>query len=218
MRRMMFVCLVLLSPLCMSSASVHATASNACDTVAPFPDSATYRYFPETRHVLGNGFKAYWDAHGGVAIFGFPITEEFTQRSQIDGKEHTVQYFERERFEYHSEFKGTPYEIELGLLGSETTAGRHDQPFQPTAKRDYAHGIPTYYFPQTQHNAFYTFEDFATMHGGLSIFGYPISEMFTENGVQVQYFERARFEFHLDVPGGILFGLLGNDVSPCRGS
>jgi hypothetical protein len=28
-----------------------------------------------------------------------------------------VQYFERARFEYHPEFKGTPHEVLLGHLG-----------------------------------------------------------------------------------------------------
>jgi hypothetical protein len=30
-----------------------------------------------------------------------------------------VQYFERNRFEYHPENAGTPYEIQLGLLGGD---------------------------------------------------------------------------------------------------
>jgi hypothetical protein len=29
-----------------------------------------------------------------------------------------VQYFERNRFEHHPEFAGTPDEVQLGLLGS----------------------------------------------------------------------------------------------------
>ena len=32
---------------------------------------------------------------------------------------YSVQYFERNRFEYHPEFAGTPNEVLLGLLGSE---------------------------------------------------------------------------------------------------
>ena len=36
-----------------------------------------------------------------------------------DGKTYTVQYFERARFEYHPEHKGTPFEVQLGLLGNQ---------------------------------------------------------------------------------------------------
>jgi len=36
-----------------------------------------------------------------------------------DGKEYTVQYFERARFEFHPEAAGTPYEVQLGLLGAQ---------------------------------------------------------------------------------------------------
>jgi hypothetical protein len=30
-----------------------------------------------------------------------------------------VQHFQRARFEYHPEHAGTPYEVQLGLLGDE---------------------------------------------------------------------------------------------------
>jgi len=35
-----------------------------------------------------------------------------------------VQYFERERFEYHPESAGTPYEVELGRLGAQVARQR----------------------------------------------------------------------------------------------
>ncbi len=34
-----------------------------------------------------------------------------------DGNTYLVQYFERARFEYHPEHKGTPYEVQLGQFG-----------------------------------------------------------------------------------------------------
>jgi hypothetical protein len=34
-----------------------------------------------------------------------------------------VQYFERNRFEYHPENAGTPFEVLLGLLGNQTVDG-----------------------------------------------------------------------------------------------
>jgi hypothetical protein len=85
--------------------------------INPFPNSADRVYFNETGHSLAYGFKNYWNTYGGLAQFGFPITEEFTERNPTDGKTYTVQYFERARFEYHPEFRGTRYEVLLGQLG-----------------------------------------------------------------------------------------------------
>jgi hypothetical protein len=36
-----------------------------------------------------------------------------------------VQYFERNRLEYHPEHKGTEFEVLLGLLGVQTYQGRY---------------------------------------------------------------------------------------------
>lgn len=58
-------------------------------------------YFPETGHNLRGEFKNYWDRNGGLAVFGFPISEEFTE--QTPEGSFTVQYFERQRFEFHPE-------------------------------------------------------------------------------------------------------------------
>ena len=73
-------------------------------------------WFQETRHTLSGKIKEYWDRYGGLAQFGFPLSEEFDEISPTDGKTYRVQYFERNRFELHPE-KAAPYEVELGLLG-----------------------------------------------------------------------------------------------------
>ncbi len=75
-------------------------------------------YFPQTGHYLAFGFKQYWEANGGLAIYGYPVSEEFTEKNLDDGNSYTVQYFERARFEYHPEFKNSPYEVLLSLLGN----------------------------------------------------------------------------------------------------
>ena len=79
-------------------------------------------YFPETGHRLSFGFRSYWSRNGGLAIYGFPISEEFQERNPDTGKTYTVQYFERARFEYHPEYRGTPYEVLLGRLGAQRLA------------------------------------------------------------------------------------------------
>ena len=56
--------------------------------------------------------------------------------------------------------------------------------------------IPPLYFPETGHYANGYFRDYWNNFGGLPIFGYPITEQRMEGGYWVQYFERARFEYH----------------------
>lgn len=72
--------------------------------------------FSETGHSLAYGFRTFWQQHGGLAAFGYPISEEFQERNPDTGQINTVQYFERARLEYHPEFAGTPYEVEVGRL------------------------------------------------------------------------------------------------------
>lgn len=71
-----------------------------------------------TDHRLCFGFRAYWQSHGGLLIFGRPISEEFSDPTS--GL--TVQYFERAVFEYHPE-KPAPYQVLLRRLGAEQLAG-----------------------------------------------------------------------------------------------
>jgi hypothetical protein len=58
------------------------------------------------------------------------------------------------------------------------------------------------YFPETQHNACLGFGAFWSHYGGLEAFGYPVTEEFTwvdpatHQPITMQYFERARFEWH----------------------
>lgn len=50
--------------------------------------------FPETGHTLREGFLDYWQRNGGVEVFGYPLSEEFSATS-ADGQMRIVQYFER---------------------------------------------------------------------------------------------------------------------------
>jgi hypothetical protein len=77
------------------------------------------RYFPETGHNLSGAFLDFWNKQGGVAVFGYPTSEELTETSALDGKDYTVQYFERNRLELHPEMAGTEFEVQLGQLGAE---------------------------------------------------------------------------------------------------
>jgi len=87
----------------------------------PLPERS---YFNATGHNLVGSFKEYWEGRGGLAVFGYPISEEFGENSPTDGKFYVVQYFERARFELHPDARGTPYEVQLGLLGSQALVAR----------------------------------------------------------------------------------------------
>jgi hypothetical protein len=73
--------------------------------------------FSQTGHSVGGKFLEYWNSHGGLAQQGYPISDEFQERSDLDGKTYTVQYFERAVFELHPENQ-PPYEVLLSQLGT----------------------------------------------------------------------------------------------------
>ncbi len=173
------------------------------------------RFFPETGFTVPDVFVRYWEANGGLAVFGYPISPARMEKNEADGQEYLVQYFERNRFEYHPEFADTPNDVLLGLLGAELNNWRTF----PTVElmKDTA---DTVYFPETQHSLSEPFLSYWRDNGGLAIFGYPISEPFQEQSTTdgqsylVQYFQRNRFEYHPEnvPPYNVLLGLLGQDA------
>jgi hypothetical protein len=80
------------------------------------PDHNNGQFFPETGHWLGGGFKQYWLDHGGLAQQGYPISDQFQERNDLDGKTYIVQYFERSVIEWHPANQD-PYKVLLSLLG-----------------------------------------------------------------------------------------------------
>jgi hypothetical protein len=170
--------------------------------------------FQETGHCIQARFLAYWQAHVGLVINGFPLSDE-RQELLEDGQTYTVQYFERVRMEYHPENQ-PPYDVLLGQFGRRELylpAGRSSSgPEPPTDPKP-----GQTYFPATGHNVAADFLAYWEQHGGLAQFGYPLTEEFIEGfGPQtytVQYFERARFERHPEnqPPYDILLGQFGRD-------
>jgi hypothetical protein len=73
--------------------------------------------FPPTGKRLGGRFLQYWNTHGGLAQQGYPISDEFTEQSDLDGKTYRVQYFERAVFEIHPEIPA-PNDTLLSQLGT----------------------------------------------------------------------------------------------------
>ncbi len=84
----------------------------------PVADPGDGTWIGETGHTLSNEpvpFRAFWSDYGGVETFGYPISEPFEEVNQANGQISWVQYFERQRMEYHPQ----PGGVQLGLLGSE---------------------------------------------------------------------------------------------------
>src|SRR5207248_2932021 len=88
--------------------------------------------FKETGKRLGGTFLDYWNKHGGLAQQGFPISDEFSEKSDLNGKVYRVQYFERAVFEYHPENK-PPYDVLLSQLGTFRYGAATALRYKPTA-------------------------------------------------------------------------------------
>lgn len=176
------------------------------------PAAPAVRCFAETGHCLRGRFLAYWDAHGGLALNGFPLSDERVEYLE-DGLLHQVQYFERTRLEYH--LAAAPYDIQLGQFGRRFHPGgtfRNPEPPAPP--------IPgATFFAESGHNFGGRFRDYWLANGGLAQFGFPITEEgreTLEDGKEylVQYFERARLEYHPEnpAPSDVLLGQFGRTV------
>jgi LPXTG-site transpeptidase (sortase) family protein len=96
-------------------------------------------YIEATGHSLGGVFRDFWERNGGLATFGYPLSEEFVETNAQDGQPYTVQYFERARFEWHPEAPGGG-QVQLGHLGRQYLA-EHPAPAwatQPVASASQA--------------------------------------------------------------------------------
>lgn len=172
-----------------------------------------------TAYTIDPAFQSFYDRSGGLPIFGYPVSAPFDESGRL------VQYFERQRFELHLEYAGTPYEVLLGRLGAADAEIKDligSEPFQPVSE---AHNNEPAcdFFPETGHRVCHGFRDYWRKHGlefgddgvsyreSLALFGFPMSEEFVDptSGLTIQYFERARFEFHPEHAGTINSVLLG---------
>jgi hypothetical protein len=98
------------------AASAIVPRGNAITTVLP---SLNCLYFTETKHSLCMGFRTYWEAFGGLAVYGYPITEEVADSNGV-----TVQWFERARFEWRPGTWPERYDVHLGRIGTELVEQR----------------------------------------------------------------------------------------------
>jgi beta propeller repeat protein len=181
----------------------------------PLKPDPSILYFPETGHTLGFGFKGFWQQHGGLAVFGYPLTEEFKEEERGTGRTRTVQYFERFLLEYDEREPEPDRQVKIARLGAEWLAGREgarQPPIEDTAERRY--------FPETGQVLRDAFKASWDEHDGLRLLGFPLTGEIEEAGRTVQYFERGRLEREPAPEGGrarVGPGLLGRDVLQARG-
>jgi hypothetical protein len=153
------------------------------------PHLQSVYFSPTGQHISDRtGFLRFWRKYGGKLAFGYPVTGEIVEDGRI------VQYFERARFEYHPEQLDTDRQVMLSLLGNELFAAQAFAQGSPEAGE--------LFFAETGHTLSGRFRKFWEKRGGLDVFGFPISEPLEEISIAdgqprtVQYFERARFEYH----------------------
>lgn len=195
-----------------------------------FTGAGTASGAPSTGENVGAVFQDFYNRSGGVAVFGYPISATMQESG------YTVQYFERQRMEYHPELAGTPYSVVLGLLGQIDADSRgllETDAFKPLPT-DMTPDSNCVFFSATGHQTCAGFKTYWQSHGvdlgdsgtsyreSLALFGYPISEEFTDpsTGFTVQYFQRARFEYHPENQASentVLLGLLGASVAQYQG-
>ena len=177
-------------------------------------------------------FLDVWSAQGNerdsVYVNGLPITARRSEISLDDGKLYDTQWFERARYESHTG-AAKPYDILLGRLGASRVEGRGkidpatgkvanpgDEPFVGVGQPADLSAIKLW-FPETRHTLSGKLLDYWNHYGGISQFGFPISEPFSEvsqadgKSYTVQYFERNRMELHPEkaAPYDVELGLLG---------
>ncbi len=178
------------------------------------PKSDEGRYYEATGYTLAPQFIDFYDNHGGVPLFGYPVSE-----ARMEGG-YLVQWTERQRLEWHPEHKGSQYEVLLGLLGRELTRGFAGPAFngQPPDFKEQSASTEAY-FSETQQSVAEPFLTYWNTNGDMPVFGFPISSLHTNDaGLRVQWFERARFEYHPELPEQyrVLLGHLGLEALGSR--
>jgi hypothetical protein len=201
--------------------SAAAPVAAQSDTIC-FPEAA-----PVITDCISGRFAQFWRANGGLAVFGYPISAAVTEVNQEDVQPYLTQYFERQRFEYHPEHTA-PYDIQLGRMGDDYLrhtghdwhAMPHADPSTPHYVPETGHAIAPEFYDYYRHAGVELADPGVSVRESLALFGYPLSNIMTEwvdeQEVRVQYFERARLEYHPNNPEQyrVLQGRLGSDLAP----
>ncbi len=211
------------------------TSSNLPLTSQPLDEAPRTLYYPQTDHYVSTPLKELWRRAGGEAIFGLPLTDAIVVQKGDDGtatghNAKIVQYFERARFEYYPDKIHDPdfrkyshidkyfYIIDFGQLGREV-GGESVQNSSQVTRRG-SDGPDYQFFSSTGHDLSGSFLNFWRQHYGAKLFGAPLTQVISENGLTVQYFERVRLEYHPELngqSGQIEVSKLGTESARAKG-
>ncbi len=198
-------------------------------------------YFPEVKRHLNSHFVAAWQQGDGLAMFGYPLHEaalvggnlvQYTERARFEWHPAAGQsccdgsgslmfgLLGQEAITLHNLSFPSALPDNDSVMWNSATATPTATPAPKKVGKSLT-AAPTItptmpapvviYFRESRHNLSGKLLDYWQTHGGVSTFGYPLSEPFTDqSGITVQYFERARFELH---PEGVLLGRLGYEIA-----
>jgi len=184
-----------------------------------FPVSAgNSHFFPETKQTSSNAFYEFWLSHGQTAVLGFPVSPTFRANTDDSPPNTVVQSYERVVMEWHPENpigeRVQLTRLAVKRLDQYVQGYQSKSPTTPDVRtlvpRTCYTGSDCETFDTTHHTVLGAFRDFWNANGGLPIFGYPLTEEFTVNDpatsrpVAIQVFERAIFEFHPEIDGGVI--------------
>ncbi len=148
------------------------------------------QYFNETGFwVRGEFLIAYHGTPYSKELYGEPISTFFESGPNL-----WVQYFQKARFELHPD-KPAGQRVQLTDLGEELYQLGAGTPIEDTS-------TDCRIFPETGYQVCRSFLEYFESRGGVAQFGYPISNSEILNGITVQYFQKARFEFRPEFPSG----------------
>jgi hypothetical protein len=154
-------------------------------------------YISETGFsVTGKFHEKYYSVENPQIVFGFPITDQITNKDDI-----VIQYFDKARFE-----QGPDGEISLTALGSEFY--QVDGPPQESNRR----AGSCKRFEGSDFPVCFEFLDYYEQYGGVEQFGLPISNYGSSGDSLVQYFENAVLEYKHNAPNNpnVTIAMLGS--------
>lgn len=151
------------------------------------------KYFPQSGHYVGGDFlKKYTGVTNPEKVFGYPITKAY-----YDVKfERLIQYFEKALFVHHPERSGDE-RVEVAHIG--TGLYQPQDELRVYSKLANCVSFTEYGVKEVVCSAF---RDFFEANGGVAQFGFPESNFEIHDNYVVQYFQKARFEWHPNNPPG----------------
>ena len=186
---------------------------------------ANERCFIETQQCISGRIREYWERHGGIQVFGYPLerakTEFRTTGTVIS------QLFERHRIEYTPAAK-KPFDVQLGRLGAEVYARSTEESLPISPKSTHcmhfsvtgqsicgdilaewkSRGI------ELDGKQGYSFDE------NLALNGYPITPLLSSTGAKiekrVQWFERGRIESTGEEPVDRVAGVVRDSLGYSR--